>query len=324
MHAPVLTLAALCFSQDAAHHDQENPHDAVDGLQTIGHLTECDVRVIPSAEERREGMRNGETVERPVVDLEQFLLNERSGELEWAVISVGGFLGIGERDVLVPYGSLEWNAEEDFFELSSTKEQLEALPAFDVSEAQNVGLDARVRECAMGAGKAGYALPAGYAEREGEAREGASDKSRQGGEQPGRQAVPAGYAAVGDRLLASDRALDAPVHASDEDLGGINELVVDTKSGELAFAIVGSGGILGLGETEFVVPYEYLGLFHDVADEEDDLGEWFLPMTAKTVESLPTYEQPEEGVIGAADWQRVQRRFEELTARAEETRRSDG
>jgi PRC-barrel domain len=40
------------------------------------------------------------------------ILLDHSGEVKAVVIGVGGFLGIGSKDVAVPYGSLHWQTEQ--------------------------------------------------------------------------------------------------------------------------------------------------------------------------------------------------------------------
>jgi sporulation protein YlmC with PRC-barrel domain len=57
------------------------------------------------------------------------------GAVDSVIIGVGGFLGIGEKDVAVKFGELDW-AEKDgdrWLVVAMTKEQLEAQPAFDRS-----------------------------------------------------------------------------------------------------------------------------------------------------------------------------------------------
>jgi sporulation protein YlmC with PRC-barrel domain len=67
--------------------------------------------------------------------------NEKIGELDdliigkdrvlFAIIQVGGFLGIGSRLVAVPYASLQISQEGKHIVLpGATKEQLNALPEF--------------------------------------------------------------------------------------------------------------------------------------------------------------------------------------------------
>jgi hypothetical protein len=57
----------------------------------------------------------------------------QDGKVQSAVIGVGGFLGIGEKSVAMETGKLEWaEANGDRWLVTDTsKEQLEALPAFD-------------------------------------------------------------------------------------------------------------------------------------------------------------------------------------------------
>jgi hypothetical protein len=45
-------------------------------------------------------------------DISEVLVNSR-GEVEAVVIGVGGFLGIGERSVAVPYDALQWRQSQD-------------------------------------------------------------------------------------------------------------------------------------------------------------------------------------------------------------------
>jgi uncharacterized protein YrrD len=49
-----------------------------------------------------------------------------------AIISVGGFLGLGARLVSVPLSDIRWNTERERMMLpGATKEQLQSRPAFD-------------------------------------------------------------------------------------------------------------------------------------------------------------------------------------------------
>ena len=58
---------------------------------------------------------------------------DASGKAKSAIIGVGGFLGVGKKDVAFDYGKLEW-AEKNgdrWLVAKSTKDELSALPAFD-------------------------------------------------------------------------------------------------------------------------------------------------------------------------------------------------
>lgn len=46
------------------------------------------------------------------------------------------------------------------------------------------------------------------------------------------------------------------INAEHEDLGKIEDLVLDTRTNRVAYAILSLGGILGLGEEHFAIPWE--------------------------------------------------------------------
>lgn len=66
-----------------------------------------------------------------VGEIDELVLNADGKTIQMAVIEVGGFLGIGEREVAVPFDRLNImrNADGDFrVYIDSTEERLEALP----------------------------------------------------------------------------------------------------------------------------------------------------------------------------------------------------
>lgn len=60
------------------------------------------------------------------------VLMDRNGNVVGAVIGVGGFLGIGEKDVAVPFNALELvrNGDDEKLVLRKSKEELKAAPEF--------------------------------------------------------------------------------------------------------------------------------------------------------------------------------------------------
>jgi hypothetical protein len=63
-----------------------------------------------------------------------------AGEIDAIVVGVGGFLGIGEKNVAVSFDAIEKSTDADgnvVLKLETTREQLEAAPAFvTVAEAR--------------------------------------------------------------------------------------------------------------------------------------------------------------------------------------------
>jgi sporulation protein YlmC with PRC-barrel domain len=61
------------------------------------------------------------------------LIIEPSEKVPFAILSVGGFLGVGERLVVVPFDSLK--ISQDMIELpGATKDELEAMPEFSYAK----------------------------------------------------------------------------------------------------------------------------------------------------------------------------------------------
>jgi sporulation protein YlmC with PRC-barrel domain len=59
------------------------------------------------------------------------------GGIGGVVVSVGGFLGIGAKDVAVPWDSLQYQPHEQTAYLDVTREQLETAPDFQTVEDMN-------------------------------------------------------------------------------------------------------------------------------------------------------------------------------------------
>ena len=64
-------------------------------------------------------------------EIEDFMIDLDSGEIIYAVLSFGGFLGMGEKLFAVPFKSLTVDTENEVFRLDVSKEQLENAPGFD-------------------------------------------------------------------------------------------------------------------------------------------------------------------------------------------------
>ena len=57
----------------------------------------------------------------------------KDGNVESVIIGVGGFLGLGEKNVAMDYGKIKWAEKEGdrWIVVAGTKDELKALPSFD-------------------------------------------------------------------------------------------------------------------------------------------------------------------------------------------------
>ena len=64
-------------------------------------------------------------------------------------------------------------------------------------------------------------------------------------------------------LSASTLTVDPVKNHQGEDLGNLKDLMIDTTEGKIAYAVLGFGGVLGMGEKLFAVPWEALTIDAD-------------------------------------------------------------
>jgi sporulation protein YlmC with PRC-barrel domain len=81
---------------------------------------------------------NGTSVYNPqgesLGSINDVMLNKRSGQVSYAVMSFGGFLGLGEKYHPVPWKKLTYNEAYGGYVIDLDKRQLEGAPAYAASE----------------------------------------------------------------------------------------------------------------------------------------------------------------------------------------------
>ena len=63
--------------------------------------------------------------------IEDFMVDLDTGCIVYAVLSFGGFLGLGDKLFAIPWASLEVDLDEEGFRLDIDQETLEKAPGFD-------------------------------------------------------------------------------------------------------------------------------------------------------------------------------------------------
>ena len=64
-----------------------------------------------------------------VGSIERVMIDKRSGKVAYAVMSFGGFLGIGDEYRALPWNVLKYNEDLDAYELNVNEDQLRGAPA---------------------------------------------------------------------------------------------------------------------------------------------------------------------------------------------------
>jgi len=85
-------------------------------------------------------------------------------------------------------------------------------------------------------------------------------------------------------LAASTLAGDSVRNSAREDLGKVDEIMIDIPSGKVAYAVLSFGGILGMGNKLFAVPWSSLKV-----DEDEKC--FILDVNKKTLEGAPGFDK---------------------------------
>lgn len=75
---------------------------------------------------------NGETVYSPkgeeIGTIDHLMIDKTSGNVAYAVMHFGGFLGIGEEEHLIPWKKLQYEPSKNGFMTDITEDQLQSAP----------------------------------------------------------------------------------------------------------------------------------------------------------------------------------------------------
>ena len=64
-------------------------------------------------------------------EVKELMINTNTGKVEYAVLSFGGFLGMGDKYFAVPWNAFNVDRVEEELILDASKERLENAPGFD-------------------------------------------------------------------------------------------------------------------------------------------------------------------------------------------------
>jgi sporulation protein YlmC with PRC-barrel domain len=101
-------------------------------------------------------------------------------------------------------------------------------------------------------------------------------------------------------LIASDRVEGTPVINRDgERLGTIRNFMVGKRDGKVRYAVMSFGGLFGLGERYYPLPWEALS--HD-----NDRGGYVVDLDKERLENAPSFDPGEDPVYDEAFGARIE------------------
>lgn len=193
----------------------------------------------------------------------------QDGDVQGVLIDVGGFLGLGARTVMIDMSELyfvtnEADAEgEDRYSVlvSLSKEQLEALPAWD--EAQLTS---------------GFAASSPAMMQEQTPTQTAGDTT----------AAEGGFAPMPEQARTAERLTGANAYTPEgEDIATVSELVLD-EDGSTSHLIMDVGGFLGMGSHTVALDIAEVDILWNDAEDEVRVE---VPLSEEELRALPAYQK---------------------------------
>jgi len=183
-------------------------------------------------------------------DVEELVLDSMDGDIAYAVLSFGGILGLGEKLFAIPPQALAMNPSEKEFVLNVDKDRLKNAPGFDKKHWPDMA-------------SADFASSVrGYYGYDGTTRTDAGTVTR--APAPGvRHDNDKAFGTTCTLMKAKDLiGLDVR-NQQGENLGKIQDIVIDLNQGRVAYAVLSFGGFLGMGDKLFSLPPESLKFASD-------------------------------------------------------------
>jgi sporulation protein YlmC with PRC-barrel domain len=227
----------------------------------------------------------------PANDAEQIgqikdLVIDQNGDVAAVIVGVGGFLGMGEKNVAVNYSDLQWTVAQDNTErvvlAGVTKEQLEAAVAVEMME------DAPMQTAATPAPAPVPAAPVTNTD--------ANMATGTVNPAPNTMApAPADQTALNregltdfdEMTLTADQLKGTNVYGPDnQHIGTIGDLVLGEDGKSIDAIIIDFGGFLGIGTKQVAVAFEDLQFYTDANGNSRSL---VLNVTREQMEAAPDF-----------------------------------
>lgn len=184
--------------------------------------------------------------------IESLMTDLEYGRIAYAVVSFGGFLGMGNKLFAIPCRAFSFRMYEHAFSLDIPRDVLRGAEGFDKDN-----LPANHEQLSIVYNYFGYQP---YWEIEEPIRAGTSAEIL-GEKETERMIGKSTPIAENPEFLSADEIKgNKVVNRVGDDLGKIEELMIDLHNGKIAYVVLSFGGFLGLGNKLFAIPWEALTL----------------------------------------------------------------
>ena len=235
--------------------------------------------------------------------IEDLVVELNSGEIRYAALSFGGFAGFNDKLFAVPWKAIQFKFDEDdrYLVVDISEEKLENAHGFDENEWPNVADP-----------KWAAQVDKDFSPADESAAKENKEKKEAGTKKDGENVV---Y----DAVYRVSSLKDMEVRNKEgKDLGTIDELVFELNEGRVAYAALSHGGVLGVGDKLFAIPFEAFTLVH-----KPDEKYLVLNVSEKKLEAGRGFDENDWPDVADADWKAELDKHYEISRKPKESSTKD-
>lgn len=220
------------------------------------------------------------------VEIDELIVNVDTGEIDWAVLDTGS------RQVAVPAQKISCTTKMDGekgekeLKLALDRAKLDTLPEFDLSASRERGLDSSLVAMESSWKSAGWTPR----------RKDVGTTEAGAARTPSALVAGTDFMTMPHQYMALSDLDDAKIYARRDEFGSIDAFAIDPTEHKIAFAIVSHGGVLGMGEDKYLVPFSAIHTGRSKDDADEVVLCIDMPADAVAVEPA-RYEKPDEGLV---------------------------
>lgn len=107
------------LNQERQKESTATTHEANESMQQVSRAS----KIIGTKVKNPKGESLGE--------IKELVLDPKTGQVVYAVVSFGGALGVGDKLFAIPWNGLVWTADKEYYVLDLDKDTLKNAPGFD-------------------------------------------------------------------------------------------------------------------------------------------------------------------------------------------------
>jgi sporulation protein YlmC with PRC-barrel domain len=212
------------------------------------------------------GMKVRNSANKDLGTIKDTVIDLRSGEIGYAALSYGGFLGLGDKIFPVPWDALQHrhdvNDADPYFVLDIDEATLKRSTGFEDSKWPNFSdrqftnkIDTFYEKFRKPRSDVSVTTPRAEVKV-------AVDTKTSAARDPAKERVMLRSSAIMGMVVKNE---------AQKDLGKVNDLVIEIHRGKIRYAALSYGGFLGLGDKLFAVPWKAFEFRHDISEKEFSL-----------------------------------------------------